>query len=477
VGIARSTAKLFLSEFSASVIGFLAVIYFARELSSTQLGVFFLFQAIIGITTIFVDLGVNGAVEKRLSENQQNESILTTGLVIKSILLVITIAVFIIIDGKINQYVSYPITGYLVVALVFRELAEFSKRVLIGEHRVDETASLNLARQILWAIIGITLLQIGYGVKSLLVAFILSHLIQILWGVVKISTPLTLPSRDDVPSIVQYSKYFFISQAGGRIYSWIDVAILGLFVVNSSVSAYELAWRVTLLTLLFSQSLANVIFPEVSESSVSGGVESVEQMIPKALSATFFISIPSFFGILVVGRNILTTVFGSEYAFAWAVLIILMAEKLFQCPHRILARVSEGIDRPEFGAYATITSLVINIILNFALIPRFGIAGGAFATLLSFGANTGLHARYLSRHVEIVLPYNDIGWYVLSSLVMLGLLFIAQSYVNIQTPIQLLLFIGLGIVVYVLTVLSNTRIQNDIQRVFRAVIGTKQTKD
>ena len=469
LNLIRSTAKLFISRIGANVLSFAAIAYFTQILGPSNMGVFFLFQSLVGVLALVADLGIRGAVEKRLSEQGGNHGVLATSILIKTGLLVVVCLLLLVFKARVNNYVGYDIIYFLILGLFLKEYFELFERVLIGEHRVDETGTLLFLRRVTWIIMGSTLLFVGYGIIALLIAFLLSYFISLLWAVIKVSTPISRSLEFNVSSIFSYSKHYFISQAGGRLYSWIDIVVLGFFVSSSFVGIYELAWRVSLVVMLFAQSIANVIFPEISSIAADNGYAKIKSIVPDALSAALFISIPALFGTLVLADRIMEVLFNVIHPVGGVILIIIMTEKVLQAPHRVLARVSEGIGRPEFGARATAITIIINIFANLLLISLLGVIGAALATLISFGANTAIHWIYLQTEVKIKVPFRDIIWYVLSSVGMCIAIYKLTWPHYVSPFISLAGTVGFGAILYAIIVVSNPRMRTKVVGVIKSV--------
>lgn len=131
-----------------------------------------------------------------------------------------------------------------------------------------------------------------------------------------------------------------------------------------------------------------------------------------------------------------------------------MGEKILQAIHTVLGRSLQAIDRPDLAAYATVVAVIINIALNIILIWYFGIAGAALATGLSFAVNTALHGYYLNQFVNINIPYREVGWSLISALIMGSAVYAIRSSVGITSPLELCIIIIIGVVVYAVSLLS-----------------------
>ncbi|MCO8267472.1 oligosaccharide flippase family protein, partial [Haloferax sp. AB510] len=328
MSIAKSSSKLFAAKLSGAAIQFLGIAFFARQMGSSAIGTFFLFQALIGMFSIPTDLGLRGAVEKRISEGKFQGEFLASAIVLKIVAGVVISLLILLFESYINGYLGEKLAILLVFALLLQKISQLSIVTLKGELRVGETALIEFTRQAVWVGMGAALVLQGFGVVGLIYSLLCGYVIELVWGWSKVSVKLRVPSRAHIYSITDYSKYNVISSVGGYVYSWMDIAIIGLFLTQSHVAAYEIAWRVANVVILFSRAIANALFPQVSEWHSQGADKQIEELIPNILTSSLIFVIPSFFGTLLLSDQILGIVFGPEYVFAGIVLIILMFDQV-----------------------------------------------------------------------------------------------------------------------------------------------------
>lgn len=464
MNIARSSIKLFLANAGGTAISFLGITYFAHELGAAVLGVFFLFEAILGILSIPADFGIRGAVEKRISEGRSPAEVLSTAVMLKLLPLAIIVIAILLLRGIIDRYLGANIAIFLVFAIILQEFAQLMVFVMQGELRVEETALLRLSRHVVWVGVGGVLTLLGYGILGLVYGLIAGLAVMLVWGLFRRDTEFGQPSLDHARSLFDYSKYAFISSVGAYFYQWMDIAIIGIFLTQTHVGAYEVAWRVTLIVMLFSRAIATTVFPQISEWSAAGTTEAIEDLIPDAVSASLFFVIPAFFGVAVFSREILGLVFGQDFTIAWLVLIILMGEKIFQAPHLILGKSLQGINRPDLAARSGVVAMVLNFTLNVLLVWQFGIVGAAIATTISFIVNSILHGYYLSRFITIRLPCREISWYIISSAFMSLLLLVIRRWIPINSVLVLGSVVAFGVLAYLLLALLSPRIRGRIRK-------------
>jgi O-antigen/teichoic acid export membrane protein len=439
-----------------------ALAFFSRKLGPSPMGVFFLFQALVGITTVFVDLGLGTAVEKRISEGTRSGDFLSTSLAMKTVLLTVVVGAIVLVRGPINTYVGADVALLLAAAIVASDLGTLMTNVLRGELRVGATAVLDLTRLVLWAGLGAVFISVGLSTYALVYAFVIGLVGRLLFGIYRRSTPLGRPSRTNARSLYDYGRYDVISGLGWHAFSWLDVLVVGWFLSQAAVGVYEVAWRVAGITTLLSTAIATTVLPQVSAWDADNATDRIENLLYSALTPSLVLIIPSILGIALLAREVLGLLFGPEFTRAWLVLIVLTSGKVFSAVQSLVGRCLLGIDRPDLVARATAVAVVLNVVLNVVLVQQAGILGAAVATTGSYAVGTVMRTRYLSRFLRIRFPYREVGWCVLATVVMAVAIQAIEAAFVIDTVPRLLAVIAFGAVVYGGVVLLSSQLRERI---------------
>jgi|AntDeeMetagen681_2_1112603.scaffolds.fasta_scaffold00190_21 O-antigen/teichoic acid export membrane protein len=448
MNLSQSTLRIFAAKLVNAALIFLGMTYFARSLGSAELGVFFLFQLLLELLSIPSDMGLQFAVEKRISEGESPSEIFATAVVAKIGLLVLIICTIFLAAPWIDSYVGASVAPLLVIGLLVHEGGRLMLRTLAGELRVGSTAELRFVQVFIWIGLGSYFITNNGGARELIYAYLLGWFAVLVLGYHLKSTSFGRPSFTRLHSLFDYSKYSFISYISGYVYNWMDLAIIGFVLTTSAVGQYEMAWRVAMLVTLFSTSLGEVIFPQISKWSAEEATDRIEDLLPDTLTASFVLVIPGFFGVVILSDEILRLLFGDEFAVAWLALILLFGERIIQAGHTILGRALLGINKPKLAARSSVISVILNLILNILLIPTIGIAGAAIATLLASTLNATLHIVYLSRFLDIRVNRHELTWILGGSALMFGVVAGVEQLVVIQSIPVLLGVVLLGVVCY-----------------------------
>lgn len=459
MNVSRSATKLFLSNVGTAILLFGGTAYFARVLGGEQFAPFILFQGLLGLLSIPADLGVRGGAEKRISEGRDAPEILGTAVILKLVLVIFIGVIVFLFRLPINKYIGADISIILVLTLIVREFGLLNIAVIRGELQVGRTATVSFIRYAGWVLFGVILVRAGYGVQGPVYGLFAGNVIMLIWSVYRKKTNLGYPSVGGVVSLLSYARYNVISQIGGYTYNWIDVVILGLFVPSNHVTAYEVAWRVSMLIMTFTAAIADTIFPQVSAWDAQDVQREIKQLIPHMVATTTFVSIPATFGVVLYAEAVLKFVFAPEFTIASLVLIILMMEKILQSIHIVVGKALQAIGGVASAAVATIISLVVNIVLNLVLIPQFGLNGAGIATTISFGLNALLHVYYFNQFVTLHLPWRRLSLSVIASIIMTGCLLIINQFMVVNNLVTLVGSIVIGILVYTMIMMCSESVR------------------
>lgn len=462
--ISKDTTLVFSSKFLNTFLVFLGLSIFSKKLGAEQMGIFFLFESLLHLLSIPTDFGLRGSIEKRLSEKDPDDSILGSAILLKFIPLSLVIFTIFLVQKEVNSYLGANLHILLIIVLIAQEVYLGLIKILSGEKRVGETAIVRSTRQGVWIFASLLLLDHGYGIRAIIYGLLIGMLVAIFIAESKRSTSIGTPNIKSSISLFDYAKYNFISvSVGGFVNSWIDVSMIALFMGPVFVGAYETAWRISAIVLLFSNAIGMTIFPKLSELGDTKRIHEFEELLSESVVPSLMFVIPCFFGVVAFRTEILKVLFGSSFTIASTALVILMIERSFRSIHVIFGHALQAIDRPDLAMKAVVVSIILNIFLNYILVQYYGLVGAAIATSLSFFVNFVLHVFYLSSYIQFKLPVQEVLWCTLASLLMFFFATFIKSYISIQTIPELILTIFVCGLIYLIIITRNNSLNNTIR--------------
>ncbi|MFD1571291.1 polysaccharide biosynthesis C-terminal domain-containing protein [Halorubrum laminariae] len=454
--------KLFSARVLLSIIGFGGIAYFTQVLGADAIGSFFLFQTVIGLTAIGSNLGLRRAAEKELSAGEDPGEVMATTVVLTSFLLIPFVAGILIAQPVLDTYIGIKgVSLYVALGLVATQARRLVIRLLAGQMRVGQTASLRIIGKLVWIIVGVALILTGLDALAILIGFIAGDLAIVLGALVRLDLAYAKPSVKRARSLLSFGYYIMLRSSGSYIYSWMDVAILGFFVPTAHVGAYEIAWRVAAASLQLTNAIRETIFPKISEMDANGAVGEIRTLVYRWIQPPVYLIIPGIFGTLVLGESVLRLPFGEEVAIATPVLVIFMGEKVIRTGHLLFTATIYAMDQPELGYRAEVTALSLNLILNLALIPPFGILGAALATTSSSGVAALISGFYLDQMIDLDIPLRLFGWSTMSAILMGVGVYVIEPYL-LPDWVGLSIGVMTGVLLYGLLMAANAPVREEI---------------
>lgn len=469
MNLTKSSTKLFASRIGGSLITFLGVVLFARELGAAKLGSYFLFQTLLVAVAVLTDFGVKNAMIKRMSEGEDPSEFLGGTVLLKTPLILIATVGLMSFADSIHSYVGFDATSYLIIGVALRETAFVGTKALEGELRVSEATAIEFIGKVVWVGVGVVLLWEGFGVFGLVYALFARFALMIIFSFIQLSTRPMLPRLKYIHSLIHYAKFNMVTYISGYFYNWTDTFIIGLFLGSASVGAYEVAWRVSRMFMMLGSAIATALFPQISQWHSNQNTDRISQAVSQSIVPTVFFIIPGLIGAIIVGPSLLKLVYGPEYVIASLALVILVGDANTNAVHSVLKHSLNAIDRPDLSAQSALVAMGINIVLNVVLVWQIGLIGAAIATLSASLINMVLHYRYFSRYFDLQIAYTDIGWCVVSAAMMGFLLIVTPLGSGINSTGELLFSIAVSAIVYLAFTLASNSLRDQAYSLARSL--------
>jgi putative peptidoglycan lipid II flippase len=160
------------------------------------------------------------------------------------------------------------------------------------------------------------------------------------------------------------------------------------------VSALENATRLYLLPIgVFGISISNVIYPTLSRSMAQGNMKSASSQILKGLNILLFLVIPCTAVFTFYSKDVVKLVFSygrfneKDVIITSGALFFYSIGLYFYTAVQLMSRAFYGMKNSSYPVRFSVGAIVINILLNIALIKPLSYKGLALATAISSGVN------------------------------------------------------------------------------------------
>jgi O-antigen/teichoic acid export membrane protein len=171
-----------------------------------------------------------------------------------------------------------------------------------------------------------------------------------------------------------------IALALNEIYFRADTLIISLYKSNRQVGFYALAWRVYELVALFPAVIMTSVFPLLSRY-VEENEARARRLLQAASDVFWAVGLPLAAGGVVLAPGIVELVGGSSFAPSADPLRLLLPAGALAYVNGLFGYALIAKNRQREALWLNVVGLVLNLGLNFALVPSYGIVAAAAVTL------------------------------------------------------------------------------------------------
>ncbi|NPV54706.1 MAG: flippase [Firmicutes bacterium] len=378
--------NLLIATLITESIGFIVVAYLARKLTTVGFGRLAFAQAILSYFILLGDFGLNLFGTREVARNRGNIQKIVNGVVtLQGTLSTIAAGLMVLFASLIPRppedkalIMLYSITIILTgisIDWVFR-----------GLERMAIVACSRIIRALIYS-----------GLVFLLVREQSDILKVPLYAIISAALAVAVMAAIYIKKCgwirpyfnVEFSRYalkigipFFFSIVLIRIYYNLDTVMLGFMKTDEMVGLYNAAYKIILVILGLGGLLQEALFP-LSARYFKESQEKLKILLNISEKIYITLALPIGVGGTLLAKPILVLIYGSSYDGAtmpfqillWTVIVIFFTLTfglaLMTCDQERVYMLCVGC-----GA-------LVNIVLNLMLIPSFGMAGAAIATLIS----------------------------------------------------------------------------------------------
>ncbi len=428
--VAHGTAWNLVGAFIGKILSFLYTIYIARVITQDDVGLFYLALGIIGLVSVWKDLGLPTALVRYIpfyeSKNQHRKAfdLLRDTLAINVVIgAALTALVWFLADpiGALYQNAALPevirlLCAYVLLDNVGRTLTSY----LQGKAEMKIPQLIGNLQVLAKLIITIVLVQAyGPGLVALCGGYILPILITIPMFIPIVVEKAGLKKgiaaegprlgrEEIVREIAPFGIMLTIINTFNALMSSADRAILGYLapVASSAAMVATYSFAITLAgnVLVFPGTVGAIFLPVISRLVGKGDMAAVKKQVGIAQRWVLFITLPLAAVMFAYSTEMLTIFFGSAYGGGGLAMSIFVAGLVFNVFALTVSLALAGMRLVHLELKVSAISATANVILNFALIPFFGINGAAAATAISFAIWGALMLKYGKEKIGFESP-------------------------------------------------------------------------
>lgn len=380
---------MFFAKIGSMAVSFFATMIVARHLGPTNYGQLSYAISFVGLFSFIAALGIDQILYRDLvkypeKRNEYIGSALVLRMVASAVAFVLCIiTAFIMSENDISLLLIFIVSLSFVFSTFLLTTYEFQATV-----QQKYPSILALAVTILLNILKILVILSGKGVIYLAFIIVLEPILYTagyLYFRVKVFGTMKHWRFDKViaVAIVKDSFPLIFASAFFIIYARIDQVMIKNMMDATSVGLYSAAVSISEIWYFIPHIITASLFPAiVNAKKVSEGLyyARIRKLFLVVLLVSFIVCLPT----TLLSESIILLIFGGEFLGANVALQIYVWSNiggiLTSLVHQIL--ITENLTKAI--SITSFFGMAANIILNFFLIPKYGIAGAATASMISY---------------------------------------------------------------------------------------------
>lgn len=393
----NNTTWVILEKFISLLINFLLSIIISRYLGPEKFGDLVYVISLVTLFSIVGHVGLSGLVVKRIVENEKDANvILGTSFSIKtfayiSSIIFLLLFTFFTQDGVDDVFLmvfilSLPLClrGIEVIELRFQSKVDSKYTSLSRLTSVLISSALKLI--FIYTSLSLIYLVIAQAIQTIIFIF----LIIIFYKYKNYEAKSWVYNKDEAGYLLKNGSLIFLGSIFAMIYLKIDIVMLKFLTDSSEVGIYSVAASLSEAWYFIPTAIVATVSPRLIKLK-NESKELYNKRYQQLFDLLFMMGLVVSIVVSLISFDLINFTYGEDYINAASILVIHVWASIFVA---MRAGFSRWIIIENMYTYSIVTQglgALINVILNYYLIPDYQGVGAAYATLISY-----ITAGYLS---------------------------------------------------------------------------------
>lgn len=432
--VLRGSIYFFIGSVIAAFIAYLTKLVLVRNLSVEDYGLFFAVFTLVLIFSVFRKLGYTHSMPRFIAEynikNKKREikSVISGAFLVQLIFAgLIIIGFWFISDYLAINYFNDPRAGLLLKILTFYlPLSVFyiNFRSIFQGLKKNKYFSLGEPANNLFVFICVlTGIYFGLGIYAPVVGYLGSFVIfsfVFLRPVLKSFRYFKHKHKDFFSvnkKLFLFGLPLVITSAGALIITYFDTLMLTYFDTLSVVGVYNIIYPTALLVVMIGSSIGSILMPIITELWSLRKKKEIKNALRIINKYLLIFCLPVIIVLMFFSRQLVRIFFGKEYLIGVSAFNILLIGALFKIFAAINIQTIIAFKEPNKIMMVFTSGAMLNVVLNFILIPKYSLNGAAVATALSFLLMLLISIFYVNKKIKTKTPWKSWIITLISSLV------------------------------------------------------------
>ena len=396
------------------ILRYVSVLILVKYLGTINYGYLTIGFTILSIGVILSNFGLNYGVFRFvpifLAQNEISKVKGVISFCIRRVAIYAIIVAIVMFFGAeliaINIFNKPPLVDYIQlfsIAIPFSVLSTMIFHIFKGFSHINYKI---LIEDILILIVRIILylfcLYFGLSAMGIVISYSISLLIGLIAGIyflIKIFPQMSdkkIKPEINISEITKYSYPLFLSSFLAIFLNRTDILMLSYYLPADQIAIYSISHKLAILVFFIANATFAIFTPTMAKFFAKAKLIEMNNISIRIVYWVSIVTIPLFLSITLFSEDLLGF-FGRDFVVGKTALIILSVSFLLNSLLGFAGQLLGVLGKSKVILINSLMAGILNIILNFVLVPHFGIIGAACATAFS------IFAVNLARAIEVYI--------------------------------------------------------------------------
>ncbi|MBN2120523.1 MAG: flippase [Candidatus Omnitrophica bacterium] len=435
------------------LFAFVSILVAVRLVSKEEFGLFVLIQVIVYFLIVLSDFGLGVSSTKALAQKDTKDEIISTVFIFRFIAIAF-LSVLILSGSRLFLFLFkskklVELSGLVVLFFALGSVDELFTRLLQGLHFYKKMALAEIIASLSnLLLVLVFLLVFKEGVRGLLYAAIISSSFSFLFKFFSLPVRRVLFNFALLKKLFKFGFPLQLNDFLSFIFLRVDVLMLGAMLNPMAVAIYEVSSKIPQGLRKIFESFRTVYFPHLCEAYALKESELARGVLNHSLRIISFVCLLLTLVSFLFSKEIVGFLFSESYINSAPVFTLLMLALSVSLVDNILGTSLICAGFPSKPLAINVFTTIVNLTANLILIPRFGVLGAVYATLLTVvSVNPAIVYFLKKRDIPFNVSFYLKPFFVFSMVCLLSLLGLHNVFFKLSMVVFFVLLSGLSSVI------------------------------
>lgn len=425
--------------------------YISRVLGVENIGIYSYTLSISAFFILFGSLGIALYGKREIAYLQKDKKGYSKAfweiLILRTITMSISLIIFYFVFARTGDYKIYYrilmleiVANCIDISWFFQGLEEFKKTVI---------------RNMIVKLISVVCIFVFVKNKEDLYIYFIIYVLSILVG--NGSLWLYLPRFLEKVRLKELKVFkhikstfsLFLPQIAVEVYTLLDRTMIGMIITDKSeVGFYDQGQKIIKMLLTIITALGTVMLPRIANTYANGKKKKIIKYMRKSFNMVYLLAFPMIFGIISISKDFVPKFFGQGYDKVALIMGVISPIILFIGMSNVIGtQYLLPTKRQKEYTISVVCGAVVNLIMNFCLIFKYGAIGASIGTVIAELTVALVQIYFVRKDFNLKKVLKLMKNYLMASLIMFVICMVIRNIVR-KPYLSMALQVSIGGVVY-----------------------------